>query len=238
MAHGNTAAAAVLQCFETELISVAVSPSPKLRIPLSTLCPRPTATAALQPPFAAVLPRPAPASYPGTVASCCRAPWAAGAMRREACTAGCTAAGAPLSDPLTAPGRETSTLFTGYTLPRWVFGGRPHGGLPPPPALPPPTSPQVAASAAESAAALQAWEETDERTRQMGYALGATPPYVGDVGDEEFEEEEEEVYDAYRPFKLLLAGGMPLLVGDCGCTATGTLVAPGDETCACTHSRP
>jgi hypothetical protein len=104
-------------------------------------------------------------------------------------------------------------LFAGWNIARWVLGsgGRPPG---PPPALPPQASAQVAATAAaQAAAALAVWEEAEENIQELSYPgeqrrLGGGGFAAGGCAVAGYEDEEEEqYYDAYRPFKLLLAGG-------------------------------
>jgi hypothetical protein len=76
----------------------------------------------------------------------------------------------------------------------------------------------AATAAAQAAAALAVWEEAEENIQELSYPgeqrrLGgggfAAGGYAvaGYEDEEEEEEEEEQYYDAYRPFKLLLAGG-------------------------------
>lgn len=92
--------------------------------------------------------------------------------------------------------------FRGWHVAHWVLGGRQPA---PPPALPPQASAQVAALAAAGAAsALAAWEAESD-LGEFGYGPGQHQYAEGAYEELKFEEEEE---GYYRPFKLLLAGGI------------------------------
>ncbi|KAL4433743.1 hypothetical protein ABPG75_000184 [Micractinium tetrahymenae] len=129
-------------------------------------------------------------------------------------------------------------LFAGWNIARWALGSgggvRPPAVVVP--SRPPPAPQPVAAAsaAAQAAASLAAWEEAEERPAARGFgSFGALGPaasqeqqqqlygsgglggaaggaaYLEEEEQEFYEEEEEEAeWDTYRPFKLLLAGGV------------------------------